>query len=484
MTLKVQAARGLKWQTIEIFSRQILSLVVFTTLARLLQPSAFGLIGLVGVYLAFVGIFIDQGIGTALIQRHDLTAEHINAAFWFNFSCALVLCAGTIALAGSVTLLFHEPRLAPLLRWSSLAFVIGASSEIHGTLFVREMDFRRPAIRTMLSNAAGGLAGLVLAWRGCGVWALVGQQLATAAAGAIFLWSASPWRPQLRFSFRHLKDLLGISSAVLFPNLLWFFCSQLDQLVIGRFIGATTLGQYVVGGKVPNLMRIAVQQPVAAVSMPVLSRLQQDHKKMCQAIYKGMELNAVTAFAVFVGLASVAPNLVTVAFGRQWQPAIKFVQLLALYQLVLTLLVFAHPAMLAAGGRKSYVLVNSVLAAGAAAVCFLGVRIGPQAVVIGLTANLAIIGLAELLLLKYRMGLSPWLYVQPCLGPAAAAAVMSALVVAIRATAGTHLSPVISLCLQVAAGAGAYFATLKLIAPRSANNLWSFASTALTRQSS
>src|SRR5580693_3270917 len=100
MSLKIQAARGLKWQTIEIFSRQLLSLVVFTTLARLLQPSAFGLIGLVGVYLAFVGIFIDQGIGTALIQRQELEPNHINTAFWFNLCCAVILCLGTMALAG------------------------------------------------------------------------------------------------------------------------------------------------------------------------------------------------------------------------------------------------------------------------------------------------------------------------------------------------------------------------------------------------
>jgi O-antigen/teichoic acid export membrane protein len=483
MTLKLQAARGLKWQTTEIISRQLLSLVVFTTLARLLQPSAFGLIGLVGVYLAFVGIFIDQGIGTALIQRQDLEPEHINTAFWFNFSCAVVLCLGTIALARPVSMLFKEPRLIPLLRWSSLGLVISASSEIHGTLFVREMDFRRPAIRTILSNVAGGIAGLVLACFGCGVWALIGQQLTTALAGAIFLWSASSWRPHFRFSGRHLKDLLGLGSAVLIPSLLWFFCSQLDQLVIGRFTGATTLGQYVVGGKIPNLMRTAVQQPVATVSMPMLSRLQQERERMCQVIYKGMELNAVAAFAIFVGLASVAPDLVTLAFGVQWQPAIGFVRLLALYNLLLCLLVFAHPAMLATAGRKSYIFANSALAAGAAAACFFGIRIGPHTVVIGLIINLAVVGLAELLLLRRRMGLSPWLYCRPCLGPAAASAAMSAVVMTIRMTAGPHLPMPVSLSLQIAAGAGTYLATLKFIAPHSADNLWSFASTALARRS-
>jgi O-antigen/teichoic acid export membrane protein len=483
MTLKRQAARGLKWQSIEIVSRQLLSLVIFTTLARLLQPSAFGLIGLVGVYLALVGIFIDQGIGTALIQRQDLEPEHINTAFWFNLSCAVVLCLGTMVLAAPVAMLFKEPRLVPLLRWASLGLVIGASSEIHGTLFIREMDFRRPAIRTILSNAAGGITGLVLAWRGYGVWALIGQQLTTALAGAVFLWMASSWRPQFRFSVRHLKDLMHVGSAVFVPSILWFFCSQLDQPVIGRFIGAAVLGQYVVGGKIPIMIRGALYQPIAAVSMPMLSRLQQEHARMCQVIYKGMELTAVAAFAVFAGMASVAPDLVTFAFGPQWHPAVYFLQLLALYNLLLSLLVFIHPTMLAAGGRKSYIGANSALAVGAAAACFFGIRIGPHAVVIGLIANLAVMGFVELLLLKRLMGLSPLQYCRPCLGPAIAAAMMSAAVIAIRITLGAHLPMPVSLGLQIVVGAGTYLATLKLIAPRSVGNLWNFASIALKRQS-
>src|SRR5271170_5621410 len=102
MSLKIQVAHGLKWQAINIVGRQLLSLVVFTTLARLLSPSAFGLVALVGVYLGIVTMFVDQGITQALIQRQDLTDEHKDTAFWFNMGCASILCLSTILLAGPV----------------------------------------------------------------------------------------------------------------------------------------------------------------------------------------------------------------------------------------------------------------------------------------------------------------------------------------------------------------------------------------------
>src|SRR5882672_8351517 len=120
MALKTLVAHGLKWQVISIVGKQVLSLAVFSTLARLLEPSAFGLVALVGAYLGFVAMFADQGIRMALIQRQNLEPEHLDTAFWFNMGCAVVLCLGTIALASQVAMLFNEPRLAPLLRWTSI----------------------------------------------------------------------------------------------------------------------------------------------------------------------------------------------------------------------------------------------------------------------------------------------------------------------------------------------------------------------------
>ena len=126
MSLKAKVAQGLKWQAVTIVGRQLLSLLVFTTLARLLDPSDFGLMGLTYVYLMLAGMLTDQGIGTALIQRANLQREHWDTAFWFNLGCATLLCLGTIALANPLASLLGEPRLAPLLQRAAATPARGA----------------------------------------------------------------------------------------------------------------------------------------------------------------------------------------------------------------------------------------------------------------------------------------------------------------------------------------------------------------------
>lgn len=471
MSLLIQASRGLKWQAIELFGRQVLSLAVFTSLARLLDPSAFGLIGLVGVYLAFVTAFVDQGLPTALIQRKELEAAHLNAAFWFNIACASLICVGTIALAVPIAEFLHEPRLVPLLRWCSLALVINAAAAVQNALFIRAMDFRRPAIRTFVANLCGGAVGLGMALRGYGVWALVGQELTSCIGGTVFLWLASEWQPSFSMSIRHLRELMRVSSSVFATSLLWFVSSRLDQVVIGRVAGSSTLGQYVMGTKLPELARTAIHKPLSMVSLPALSQVQHDYGRMRNVIYKGMELNATITFAVFGGLAAVAPSLVPLVFGSQWRPAIPLLQLLALYNLALGLSTYIHPALLASGGPGRYVLVNVVCATGVFVACSFGIRLGVPVLIVGLLLNIIFVVFLGLLFLRSRIALVPWMYLRPCVVPCIAGALMYAAVLALQYATSVFTYQWYSLAAQVVTGAVVYIGTTLLLAPGSVSRV-------------
>ena len=481
MTLKTQVAHGLKWQAIEIIGRQFLSLIVFTALARLLEPSAFGKVALVGVYMAFVAIFVDQGIGAALVQRSNLRPEHLNAAFWFNVGCAALLCAGTIVFAGPVSRLLGEPELVPLLRWMSPALIINAISAIHATLFVKAMDFRRPTIRTVMSNALGGIVGVSMAIAHYGVWALVGQQLSAAMGGAVFLWVASPYRPSLKFSLPHLKELLGVSSSVLSTSLLWFFSSRIDQIVVGRIAGVPALGVYVIAGKVPELAKVVTHEPMAHVSLPALSQLQNNHKRMRAAVYSGMELNALLSFAVFVGIAAIAPELVSILFGTKWAGAGVLCSLLSIYALVNALQVFFHPTLLASGGAGRYVLLNIWQAAGSLVACLGGIHLGVKYVVLGLIVNNLIITVPALMFLRKRIGLSPLAYCKPCLVPACAALFMLSVLWLVRDMSPPGLPAIFGLTCKVAVGAAAYSGFLFLFQRSALINFISIIRSAINR---
>jgi O-antigen/teichoic acid export membrane protein len=480
MTLRAQVAHGLKWQAIEIIGRQVLSLIVFTALARLLEPSAFGKVALVGVYMAFIAMFADQGIATALVQRLNLTPQHLDAACWFNLGCAVLLCAGTIVFAGPVAGLLGDPALAPLLRWMSPALVINAMSTIYSMLFIRAMDFRRPTIRILIGNAVGGVVGVGMAVAHCGVWSLVGQQLAAALGGAVFLWRASTYQPSLKFSLSHLRELLGVSSSVFSTSLLWFFSSRLDQVVVGRFAGVSALGMYVVAGKIPDLAKVVTHEPMARVSLPALSRLQNERDRLQKAIYSGMELNALVSFAVFVGMAAIAPELVVVLFGSKWVAAGMLCSLLSIYGLVNALQVFFHPSLLASGGVGRYVLLNVWQAAGSLVACIGGIQLGVKYVVIGLIINNVIVAIPSLLFLRKRIGLSPLKYCKPCLLPACASLFMVSVLWLVGKLLPLGLPAIFGLLCKVGVGAAAYSGFLLLFQRSALINFISIISSAIS----
>jgi PST family polysaccharide transporter len=317
------------------------------------------------------------------------------------------------------------------------------------------MDFRRPAIRTLLANLAGGVVGIGLAIGNYGVWALVFQQLTAAAVGATFIWAVSSYRPKLVFSLTHLRDLIGMSAAVFGTGLLWFISSRADQVFIGRFLGAGPLGFYSVAQRLPDLARNAIAQPIGAVSLPALSRMQGDRERLANAVYAGMVPVAVVGFPVFVGLAAAASVLVPLVFGPKWESSVVLLQLLSIYTLANFLQIFFNPLLIATGGAGSYLLLNVLHAAGTVSACFLGAYWGASWLVAGLILNTSFVAVLAFAYLVRRVGLSWLSYWRPCLIPAVAGSLMAVAVVSLGSLA-RNLGLLPTALLQIALGAVIY----------------------------
>jgi O-antigen/teichoic acid export membrane protein len=484
MSLQVQAARGLKWQGVEIAGRQLLSLAVFTALARLLDPTAFGLMGLVAVYLAFVGTFVEQGLGTALIQRKDLKPEHMHTVFWTNLALSVLLCIGSMVVARPIASLFSEPSLAPLLRWCSLSLIINGLASVHGRLLVREMDFRRPAVRLLIGNLAGGMVGVAMAVSGMGVWALVGQQLTSALSGSIFIWSTSPYRPRLQFSIRHLSELWAVGGAVFLTGFLWFLSGRADQLIIGKLLGAMSLGYYSVANRLADLAKTSLYQPLGAVALPALSRVQHDRLRLHSAMSRAMELNSVVSFPCLFGLSAVATTFVPLLLGSRWQSSGQVLRLLALYVLLHGMWCITHYALLATGNAMTVAAINFGQTIGVAVACAIGVQFGLRGVVAALMLNDLLMNLPRLYLLWRRTGYSPRRYLRPCLEPMVAAGLMYLVIVGIGRMLSTGAPAWSVLLAQLAAGVGTYLAVMSLLARERLWQLWALVLSAIAQQES
>ena len=207
-SLETRAARGLTWTLIDTWGTQILGLIVFAVLTNRLLPEQFGLVALATVFVSFATLFVDQGLGDALIQRKTVSRSQIDTAFWVAVGTGSLLTLAGIVLAGPISALLDQPDLAPILQVLSFIFVLVALSSIQTALLRREMRFRGLAIRRLAAVAVGGIVGVTMAFANYGAWALVGQQLAAAATTVVALWTVSPWRPGLQGGTRRFPRVV------------------------------------------------------------------------------------------------------------------------------------------------------------------------------------------------------------------------------------------------------------------------------------
>ena len=152
MNLREKAAQGVAWSIIQKWGREVITFVTFIALSRLLPPDAFGLVAMAAVFTAFIEIFLDQGFGAAIVQRSDLERAHLDSAFWTNVLTGILLTMGSIAASGFVADFYQEPRLAAILRWLSLSFILVALSSTQIAILQRRLSFKSLAARLRRRN--------------------------------------------------------------------------------------------------------------------------------------------------------------------------------------------------------------------------------------------------------------------------------------------------------------------------------------------
>ncbi|MCT7990850.1 lipopolysaccharide biosynthesis protein [Laspinema sp. D6] len=301
---------------------------IFFLLARLLNPTDFGLVSLAGVYLSFLQVFVDQGFAEAIVQRHNLEREHLDTAFWVSICMSGVLIGVTLIAAKPIAIAFKNPEISSIICWLSLGFLLSALNSVQQALFRRKLAFRALAMRSIIAMICGGLTGVVMAFLNFGVWSLVGQQLVNGTVGVLVLWWAGDWQPGFKVSKPHFQELFSYSVNILGFNIFNFFNRHSDDFLIGYFLGSEALGYYTIAYRLlltmTNLIRTLSQ-----VGLPTFSRLQDDQERIQRGFYTASQLTSLVAFPVFMGASALAPELIPGLFGEQWLPSIPVMQILS-----------------------------------------------------------------------------------------------------------------------------------------------------------
>jgi O-antigen/teichoic acid export membrane protein len=476
---KRKIAQGVAWASSAQWGGQLMSFGIYTGLARLLNPQVFGLVAIAGVYVALIQVFVQQGFGTAIIQREELEREHVDSAFWIAMAAAAVFSLLSILLAGDIAKLFHEPKVAPVIGWLSLSLLLYALSSVPTALLTREMDFRPLAIRSLAATAAGGAVGLAMAYYGWGVWSLVGQQLVNSALACVCLWSAVPWRPSFRVSRRHLRDLYGFSLNIAGNDLLWFFSQKSDQTLVGYGFGPLGLGPYSLASRLVTLLHDAIIGPVQSVALPTFSKLQSDPSRLERALHKFCEMSSFLALPMFAGLIVVAPELVPLLFGAKWTTAVPILQVLAVYAALRAIFGFVHPLMIAKGRPGLYLSMFVIQSCLTLVGCLVAVRWDPKAIALSMVVTMAIFAVFTFVVPMKIIKINVPALLKTFAFPGLLSLFMLAVVAWTRSHIVKTFPPLITMLICILTGVIAYVLAAFLIRPDLVNSIREMVGTGL-----
>ena len=329
-SLRQKTVNGVGWISLSQIGRQGFQFLTSVILARLLLPSDMGLIGMILVFTGFATILGDLGFGSALIQREEVEARHLTAVFWLNIISGFTLTLLIILLAPLISQFYGEPRLTALTRLLAINFSITALAVTQKSILSRQMRFRSLALAEIVSVIFAGIIAISMAFSGFGVWSLIWQLLLVSLFSTIILWRYARWYPEFSFDKTAVKELIGYSSNLLGFNVFNYWSRNADNLLIGRYIGATGLGIYSTAYSFMLLPLSQITRMISRVMFPALSRVQNDKERVKRIYLRAIAIIALITFPLMTGLLVVAEDFVLAVYGAKWIGLIRPLQILSL----------------------------------------------------------------------------------------------------------------------------------------------------------
>lgn len=315
------------WRLAERFGAQFVSFVVSIVLARILAPEDYGTIALVTVFTTILQVFVDSGLGTALIQKKDADDLDFSSVFYFNFIVCVVLYGVMFLAAPVIANFYNDFSLIPIVRVLSLTIVISGIKGIQQSYVSRNMLFKRFFFSTLGGTIFSAFLGIGMAYAGFGVWALVAQQLSNAAIDTLILWITVKWRPQRRFSWNRLRELLSFGWKLLFSSLLDTIYNNLTNLIIGKVYSPADLAYYNQGDKFPKLIIVNINTSIDSVLLPTMSSVQDEKKRVRAMTRRAVKTSTYIMAPLMMGLAFCATPIVRLVLTDKWLPCVPFLQI-------------------------------------------------------------------------------------------------------------------------------------------------------------
>lgn len=315
------------WRFAERCGAQFITLIVSIVLARILTPGDFGTVSLVMVFTTIMQVFVDSGLGTALIQKKDADDLDFSSVFYFNFVVCLILYAGMFIAAPYIARYYSDSSLTAIIRVISLTIVISGVKGIQQSYVSRNMLFKRFFFSTLGGTIFSAIFGIGMAYAGCGVWSIVVQQLSNTVIDTLILWITVKWRPKRMFSWERLKGLLSYGWKLLVSSLLDTFYNNLRNLIIGKIYTSADLAYYNQGDKFPKVIVMNINASIDSVLLPSMSGHQDNAERVKSMTRRAIKTSTYIMAPLMMGLLFCAEPIVKLLLTEKWLSCVPYLRI-------------------------------------------------------------------------------------------------------------------------------------------------------------
>ena len=306
------------WDLLGKFAHQGVGFIISIFLARLLLPEEFGIVAIALVFIGFSQVFLHLGLSDALIQSPKVSKAAYSTVFYINLIMGVVLTAILFFSAPFIGAFYESEILIPIAQFLSLNFIIGSFSIVQGVILMKEMNFKKLSIITVVSSAVGGIIGIWMAFNEFGVWSLVCQNLITNVVNGIMHWSLSSWRPKAVFMLKEIEGLWGFGMIQFANHLMGAIYDKLDVFMIGKVFSLHILGLYNRGGAISNLILQYFSTSIHKVFYVAISKVQNNLNSVFTYYKKGLSLVTLGALGLSGGIFVISEDLIVLLFSEKW----------------------------------------------------------------------------------------------------------------------------------------------------------------------
>lgn len=318
------------WRFLERTGAQVVTFIVSIVLARILSPDIYGVVALATVFTTILQVFVDSGMGNALVQKKDADDLDFSTVFYFNVVFGLVLYALIYLISPFISRFYGIYELTAIVRVLGLIVIIAGFKNVEQAYVSKNLLFKKFFFATLVGTIAAAIVGILLAVKGYGAWALVGQLLVNQLIDTIVLWIVVDWRPKLIFSFDRLKSLFSYGWKLLVSALIETIYSRLRTLIIGKYYTKSDLAFFEKGEQFPHAIATNVNSSIDSVLFPIMSFEQDDRDRIRAMTRRSIKVSTYIMMPFMVGLAVCSESLVEVVLSEKWLPCVPFLRILCI----------------------------------------------------------------------------------------------------------------------------------------------------------